>query len=87
MAPSGSEMGKVQQTFINMVDNKAKDHQGIAPDQMHYPDSWYITCLKPTLEPHTTLCQYIINHQMQADLIVNHLSTASTTISFLILAG
>ena len=48
---------------------------GIAPDPMQYPDSWYITRLNRTLESHTTLYQYIINHQMQADSIAQHLGT------------
>ena len=53
---------------------------GIAPDPMQYPDSWYITRLNRTLESHTTLYQYIINHQMQADSIAQHLGTTLATI-------
>ena len=52
---------------------------GIAPDPTQYPDSWYITHLNHTLEPHSTLYQYIVNHQMQADSIASHLGTASAT--------
>ena len=33
---------------------------------MQYPDSWYITHLNWTLKTHTSLYQYIVNHQMQA---------------------
>ena len=70
---------KTCESFLNMVDN----HQGIAPDPMQFPDSWYITQLNRTLEPHTTLYQYIINQQLQATSIANHLGTTSaTTISF-----
>ena len=66
-----------------MVDHRLKDHQGIAPDPMQFPDSWYITRLKRTLEPHTTLYKYIINQQLQATSIASHLGTTSaTTISF-----
>ena len=64
---------------MNLVDNKLKDHMGIAPDPTQYPDSWYITQLNRTLEPHSTLYQYIVNHQMQADSIASHLGTASAT--------
>ena len=53
--------GKTCKSFLNMVDNRLKDHQGIAPDPMQFPDSWYITCLNRTLEPHTTLYQYIVD--------------------------
>ena len=66
-----------------MVDNHLKDHQGIAPDPMQFPNSWYITCLNSTLKPHTTLYQYIVNHQLQAMSIANHLGTTSAmTISY-----
>ena len=54
---------------------------GIAPDPTQYPDSWYITCLNRTLEPHSTLYQYIVNHQVQADSIASHLGTASVTMT------
>ena len=78
-----SKWGKSCESFLNFIDNKLKDHQGIAPDPTQYPDSWYITRLNRTLEPHTTLYQYIINHQMQADSIASHLGTTSaTTISY-----
>ena len=78
-----SKWGKSCESFLDFIDNKLKDHQGIAPDPTQYPDSWYITQLNHTLEPHMTLYQYIINHQMQADSIVSHLSTTSaTTISY-----
>ena len=71
--------GKTCESFMNLVDNKLKDHMGIAPDPTQYPDSWYITQLNRTLEPHSTLYQYIVNHQMQADSIASHLGTASAT--------
>ena len=74
-----SKWGKSCESFLNFIDNKLKDHQGIAPDPAQYPDSSYITRLHRTLESHTTLYQYIINHQMQADSIANHLGTTSAT--------
>ena len=74
-----SKWGKSCESFLNFIDNKLKDHQGIAPVPTQYPDSWYITRLNRTLESHTTLYQYIINHQMQADSIANHLGTTSAT--------
>ena len=52
---------------------------GIAPDPTQYPVSWYITQLNRTLEPHSTLYQYIMNHQMQDDSIASHLGTTSAT--------
>ena len=73
-----SKWGKSCESFLNFIDNKLKDHQGIAPDPAQYPHSWYITQHR-TLESHTTLYQYIINHQMQADSIANHLGTTSAT--------
>ena len=69
--------GKTCESFLNLVDNKLKDHQGIAPDPTQFPESWYITRLNHTLEPHTTLYQFIINHQIQADAIACHTSTPS----------
>ena len=69
--------GKTCESFFNLVDNKLKDHQGIAPDPTQFPDSWYITRLNCTLEAHTTLYQFIINHQMQADSIARHTGTPS----------
>ena len=75
-----SKWGKTCESFLNMVDNCLKDHQGIAPDPMQYPDSWYITHLNQTLKTHTTLYQYIVNHQMQATSIANHLGTTSATV-------
>ena len=78
-----TKWGKTCKSFLNMVDNHLKDHQGIAPDPMQFPDSWYITCLNRMLKPHTTLYQYIINQQLQAMSIANHLGTTSaTTISY-----
>ena len=70
--------GKTCESFLNLVDNKLKDHQGIAPNPTQFPDSWYITRLNRTLEPHTTLYQFIVNHQMQADAIARHTGTPST---------
>ena len=61
--------GKSCETFLNMVDSKLKDHQGIAPNCTQYPDSWYIVHLIRTLEPHATLYQNIVNHQMLVDSI------------------
>ena len=75
-----SKWGKSCESFLNLVDNKLKDHKGIAPDPTQYPDSWYINHLNRTLESHTTLYQYIVNHQMQAESITNHLGTTSATI-------
>ena len=75
-----SKWGKSCESFLNLVDNKLKDHKGIAPDPTQYPDSWYINRLNRTLESHTTLYQYIVNHQMQAESIANHLGTTSATI-------
>ena len=63
-----------------MVDSNLKDHMGIAHDPSQYPDFWYITLINHTLESHTTLYQYIVNHQLQADSIANHMGTVSTTI-------
>ena len=71
--------GKTSEAFLNFIDSKWNDHQGIAPDLTQYPDSWYITHLNHTLETHTTLYQYIINHQIQADSIASHLGTMSAT--------
>ena len=75
-----SKWGKSCDSFLNLVDNKLKDHKGIAPDPTQYPDSWYINRLNHTLESHTTLYQYIMNHQMHAESITNHLGTTSATI-------
>ena len=66
-------------SILNFVDNKVKDHQGLAPGPAQYPESWYINRLNRTIEPHVTLYQYVVNHQMQADAIVKHLGTASAT--------
>ena len=74
-----SKWGESCESFLNFIDNKLKDHQGIAPDPAQYPDSWYITRLNRALESHTTLYQYIINHQIQANSIANHLGTTSVT--------
>ena len=41
--------GRTCESFLNLVDNKFKDHMGIAPDPTHYPDSWYITRLNCVL--------------------------------------
>ena len=71
---------KTTEAFLNMVDNRLKNHKGIAPGPTQYPDSWYITCLNRTLETHTTLYQYIVNHQMQVDSIASHLGTISGTV-------
>ena len=70
---------KTCESFLNFVDNKLKDHQGLAPDPVQYPESWYINHLNRTIEPHVTLYQYVVNHQMQADSIAKHLGTASVT--------
>ena len=53
---------KTCEAFLNLVDNKMKDHQGIAPDPAQYPDSWYINCINHTIKTHTTLYQYVVNH-------------------------
>ena len=66
-------------SFLNFVDNKLKDHQRLAPDPAQYLESWYINHLNNTIEPHVTLYQYVVNHQMQADSIVKHLGTNSVT--------
>ena len=63
---------KTCEAFLNLVDNKLKDHQGIAPDPAQYPDTWYINHINHTIETHTTLYQYVVNHQMQADSIAKH---------------
>ena len=34
--------GKTCESFLNLVDNKLKDHMGIAPDPTQYPDSWSV---------------------------------------------
>ena len=67
------------QVCLNFVDNKLKDHQGLAPDPAQYLESWYINHLNRTFEPHVTLYQYVVNHQMQADSIAKHLGMASVT--------
>ena len=72
---------KTTEAFLNMVDNRLKDHKGIAPDPAQYPDSWYVTPLNQTLETHTTLYQNIVNHQMQVDLIASHLGTVSAMVT------
>ena len=74
-----SKWTKTCESFLNFVDNKLKDHQGLAPDPAQYPESWYINYLNRTLEPHLTLYQYMVNHQMQADSIAKHLGTTSVT--------
>ena len=33
-----TKWGKTCESFLNMVDNRLKDHQGIAPDPMQFPD-------------------------------------------------
>ena len=53
--------GKSLKSFLIMVDYKLKDHMVIAPNPVQCPDSWYITCLHWTLEPHASLYQYIVN--------------------------
>ena len=76
-------MGETCKSFLNLVDNKLKDHMGIAPNPTQYPDSWYITRLNRSLETHATLYQYIVNHQMQVDSIAMHLGTPSgTTVTY-----
>ena len=74
-----SKWSKTCESILNFVDNKVKDHQGLAPGPAQYPESWYINRLNRTIEPHVTLYQYVVNHQMQADSIVKHLGTASAT--------
>ena len=74
-----SKWNKTCKSFLNFVDNKLKDHQGLAPDPAQYPESWYINRLNHTIEPHVTLSQYVVNHQMQAVSIANHLGMASVT--------
>ena len=70
---------KMCESFLNFVDNKLKDHQGMAPDPAQYQESWYINRLNCTIELHVTLYQYVVNHQMQADSVAKHLGTASVT--------
>ena len=73
---------KTCESFLNLAANKMKDHQGIAPNPTQFPDSWYITRPNHTIEPHTTLYQFIVNHQIQADAITRHTRTptaAATT--------
>ena len=70
---------KTCESFLNFVDNKLKDHQGLAPDPAQYLESWYINRLNRTIELHVTLYQYVVNHQMQADSIAKHLGTSSVT--------
>ena len=70
---------KTCESFLNFVDNKLKDHQGLAPDPAQYLESWYINRLNRTIELHVTLYQYVVNHQMQADSIANHLGMAPAT--------
>ena len=74
-----SKWSKMCESFLNFVDNKLKDHQGLAPNPAQYLELWYINCLNCTIEPHVTLYQYVVNHQMQADSIAKHLGTASVT--------
>ena len=69
--------GKTCESFLKLVDNKLKDHMGLAPDPTQYPNLWYITRLNRMLESHTTLYQYIINHRMQANSVAQHLGTTS----------
>ena len=69
------------EAFLNMVDNRLKNHKGIVPDPAQYPDSWNVTYLHRTLEMHTTLYQYIVNHQMQVDSIMTHLGTVSAMVT------
>ena len=75
-----SKWGKSCESFLNLVDNKLKDHKGITPDPTQYPDSWYINQINHIIESHTTHYQYIVNHQMQAESIANHLGTTSATV-------
>ena len=74
-----SKWSKTCKSFLSFVDNKLKDHQGLAPDPAQYPESWYINCLNHTIEQHVTLYQYVVNHQMEADSIAKHLGMASVT--------
>ena len=74
-----SKWSKTCESFLNFVDNKLKDHQGLAPDPAQYLESWYINRLNHTIELHVTLYQYVVNHQMQEDSITKHLGTASVT--------
>ena len=74
-----SKWTKTCKSFLNFMDNKLKDHQGLVPDPAQYPESWYINHLNCTIEPHVMLYQYVVNHQMQADSIAKHLGTASVT--------
>ena len=72
-----TKWGKTCESILTLVDNKLKDHQGIAPGPIQFQGSWYITRLNRTIEPHTTLYQFIVNHQMQADAIARHTGTPS----------
>ena len=74
-----SKWTKMCKSFLNFVDNKLKDHQGLEPEPAQYLESWYINHLNHTNEPHVMLYQYVVNHQMQADSIAKHLCTASVT--------
>ena len=74
-----SKWSKMCESFLNFVDNKLKDHQGLAPDPAQYPESWYINRLNRTIEPHVMLYQYVVNHQMQGDSIAKQLGMASVT--------
>ena len=74
-----SKWSKTCESFFNFVDNKLKDHQGLAPDPAQYLESWYVNRLNRTIEPHVALYQYVVNHQMQADSIAKHLGTAPAT--------
>ena len=74
-----SKWTKTCKSFLNSIDNKLKDHQGLVPDPAQYLESWYINRLNRTIKPHVTLYQYVVNHQMQADSIANRLGTASVT--------
>ena len=74
-----SKWTKMCESFLNFMDNKLKDHQGLAPDPAQYTESWFINHLNHTIEPHVTLYQYMVNHQMQADSIVKRLGTTSVT--------
>ena len=44
-----TKWGKTCESFLNLVDNKLKDHQGIAPDPTQFLDSWNIICLNRTI--------------------------------------
>ena len=37
-----TKWGTTCESFLSLVDNKLKDHQGIAPNPTQFPDSWYI---------------------------------------------